>query len=156
MKSVNGIWMPGLINKAYADICSDINKRSGTNWFKETLKPLLKDGACPFVKVKLVNLNWRGAVLENMISMQGTHDFGELEFDSLFLMGRIPPSIFGKWRAEVKIEKDGSVLSCDYFYFSFIRTWCVRSRCYNPNCKFNKTNSWEGEVLIPTGNPFHG
>lgn len=58
----------------------------------------------------------------NFLFIQGTHEYDDLEFESISqLMEHIPRSLYGKWRAQVQFEKDKTVLSCNYFYFTFVR-----------------------------------
>lgn len=120
-RSVNGLWMPGLINKVYTDICAEIKNPTETTKWTEGLKPLTKDGSCPFEKVSPSCRQSEFTPMTIRRFLQGTHNYDDLEFDFVSkLTENIPRSLYGKWRAQVRFEKDGTVLSCNYFYFSFV------------------------------------
>lgn len=53
MKFVKGMWVNGLLNQFYQDICKDMAHPKSTTAWTETLKPLTVGGICPFVKVNL-------------------------------------------------------------------------------------------------------
>lgn len=140
MKSVSGIWVPGLINQAYADICSAMNSPSGTNKFKATLKPLLKDGACPFVEVTFAAFPLKKSGSWKYVFNAGHTRFrrtgvwlnvsgGKNTAQPIWQMAR---------RGEIRKEWKCSVVRLLLFvvHSNLMR---IHARCYNPDCKFNKS-----------------
>lgn len=145
-KSVNGMWVSGLINTSWEDVCEEFDHPTKGSAFKETLGPLTKDGHCPFQKVKsIIQSSNKGMQIENSISCAGHPrvwrtevriDFsndGENTAQSHWQMASQSAISKGWTRSDVQ-------LLLFHLYSHLIRPSALRPCNQNGEIQFNKIN----------------